>query len=193
MSSTFIQPRCGQRWRRWPPIDHPWHLCRQFSITAHGSRKSQLRGSWTTSGTRSRHLQRRRCRWRIGHGIDRVPINQRTAVRRRRNPQGQLGRLGTIAIMMPRNRRAQQRHRRRSSSRRRRHGEIALPLPRQEQLVRVGSSSQIGGVVGGHFGESYTAEPSFSSLLFSPLVYGFERVFEYKAWACEVLRPEVGS
>lgn len=150
MSGTSIQSRRGQRRRCWPAVDHTWHFWGKFPIAAHGGCESQLRGGWTAGGTGRRHLSGRW--WRIGHGVDRISIDQRTAIRRRRNAQGQLGRFGTIAIVVARDRGSQQRHSR-SCGRGRRHGEIALPLPRQEQLVGVGSSSQIGGVVGGHFGE----------------------------------------
>lgn len=78
-----------------------------------------------------------------------ISINEWTSILRRRNSQGEFRRTPTtgrvVAIVAGD-----------GGSEKRdgggRHSEIVLPLTRQKQLVGVSGGSQIGGIVGGHFG-----------------------------------------
>lgn len=80
---------------------------------------------------------------------NRIPINEWTSIWRWRNSQGEFRRAfpsGRVVAIVARD----------GGSEKRdgggRHSEIVLPLTRQKQLVGVSGGSQIGGIVGGHFG-----------------------------------------
>lgn len=105
-------------------------------------------GRWLRLHLWLRLRLRRRLRRRLGdrNGIS---INEWASIWRRRNSQGEFRRTPTtvrvVAIVA-----------RDGGSEKRdgggRHSEIVLPLTRQKQLVGVSGGSQIGGIVGGHFG-----------------------------------------
>ena len=91
---------------------------------------------------------RLRLRRRLGdrNGIS---INERTSIWRWRNSQGEFRRTpptGRVVAIVAGDGGTEKRD---GGGR---HSEIVLPLTRQKQLVGVSGGSQIGGIVGGHFG-----------------------------------------